>query len=176
MNIVFNRDPRLCANSTCDVWFTPIHPSQKYHELRCKNDVNNANNKAKYNKQNPIETKICYLDACGMRFLPYRRDQRFCHEKCRSRHHYNNQNLRRRRKKDEIAASVPKRKRGYYDEIDPYHRTEREYMRYNGSDRRMKLVTIPKKLYSTSKEDLTWKDVANLCIEYNEAEAAECAK
>ena len=132
MNIAFNQDPRLCANSACDKWFTPVHPAQKYHTPRCKNDVNNDKNKTRYNDSNPIEERSCHLEECGVRFLPNRRNQRFCKNKCRSRHNHNNQNNRSRQQRANIAAGVPTRKRKRHIDIDPYHRTKTERMRYDG--------------------------------------------
>ena len=171
MTITFNQDPRLCANSACDVWFKPLHPAQKYHTPRCKNDVNNEINRIKYNDNNPIESRVCFLDECGVRFLPDRRDQRFHCEKCRTRHNHNNQNDRRRQQRANIAAGVPTRKRKRHGDRNPYHRTATEYMRYDGPERKMKLVTIPKTL--TSKEDLSWEETLDLMFPHTDAELRE---
>ena len=176
MKITFNREPRLCANSACDVWFTPAHPSQKYHEPRCKNDVNNDKNRIRYNDNNPIEERMCHLDTCGVRFVPNRRDQRFHSDQCRTRHNHNNQNLRRRQQRANIASGVPTRKRKYHIDIDPYHRTNTERMRYDGEERRMKLMTIPTKLthgtpsQEGSTDTLSWQDTLDLMFPYTDAE------
>ena len=172
MRITFNGAPRLCAYSECDVWFKPNHPSQKYHEVNCKNIVHNDNNRTKYNTNNPIESRICFLDECGLRFLPDRRDQRFCHVKCRSRHHHNNQNLRRRQNRENIAAGLPNRKRKHYGGHDPYHRTKTEYMRYDGPERKMKLVKIPTTLQDGQRqpEGLSWEETLDLMFPYTDAE------